>query len=98
MEALLAGRPVITSNVCPAVDYVAPAILQVPPDDVDAYERAIVQLADDVEMHRRLRQACEPVCRKFLDESTSFRTALRHALTAVGGRTPMAPRPLPAVP
>jgi glycosyltransferase involved in cell wall biosynthesis len=98
VEALLAGRPVITSNVCPAVDYVAPAILQVPPDDVDAYERAIVQLADDVELHGRLRQACEPVCRKFLDESTNFRAALRHALTAVAARQPMTPRLLPAAP
>lgn len=96
VEALLAGRPVITSSACPAVEYVSPAILQVPPDDVGAYERAILQLADDVELHRRLQRACEPVCRKFLDESTSFRAALRHALTAVGDHRPMTPRPLPA--
>lgn len=94
VEALLAGRPVITSNVCPAVQYVAPAVLQVPPDDGQAYERAILQLADNPQLHDRLRRECEPTCRKFLDEQTSFRAALRHAFAAVAEGRPMQPRPL----
>jgi glycogen synthase len=98
VEALLAGRPVITSNVCPAVEYVAPAVLQVPPDDGDAYERAILTLADDAATYDRLRGACEAVCRKFLDENTTYRAALRHALSAVAEGRPMTPRPLPATP
>jgi glycosyltransferase involved in cell wall biosynthesis len=98
VEALLAGRPVITSSVCPAVEYVEPAVLQVPPDDGDAYERAILTLADDAATYERLRAACEPVCRKFLDDATSFRTALRHVLSAVAEGRPITPRHLPATP
>jgi glycosyltransferase involved in cell wall biosynthesis len=95
VEALLAGRPVITSSAVPATEYVSPAILQVPPDDVDAYVRAILELADDVETHRRLQRASEAVCRTFLDESTSFRAALQHALAAVAAHRPMESRLLP---
>ena len=94
VEALLAGRPVVTSSVCPAVDYVAPAVLQVPPDDLAAYEAAILRLVDDRATHDRLRRACEPVCRKFLDGALSFRGALSHALTAVAGGHAVSPRPL----
>jgi glycogen(starch) synthase len=96
VEALLSGRPVITSSVCPAVDYVAPAILQVPPDDAGAYERAILQLADDAATYERLRSACARVCRKFLDETTNFRSALRHTLGALAEGRPVTPRRLPA--
>jgi glycosyltransferase involved in cell wall biosynthesis len=96
VEALLSGRPVITSSVCPAVDYVAPAILQVPPDDAAGYERAIVQLADDAASYERLRSACARVCRKFLDETTSFRSALRHTLGALADGRPVTPRRLRA--
>jgi glycosyltransferase involved in cell wall biosynthesis len=96
VEALLAGRPVITSNVCPAVEYVAPAVLQVPPDDLAAYEQAILRLADEPATYERLRAACAPICRQFLDPETSFRRALVHALSAIAEGRPMAPRLLPA--
>jgi glycosyltransferase involved in cell wall biosynthesis len=94
VEALLAGRPVITSRACPALSYVAPAVLQVPPDDLDAYQRAIVRLADDPVTYERLRAACEPTCRRFLDEETSFGRALQHVLSAVAREAPIESRPL----
>jgi glycogen(starch) synthase len=94
VEAVLSGRPAITSSVCPVVKYVEPAVLQVPPDDSAAYERAIVQLADDPVTYERLRRACEPCGRRFLDENTSFRAALRHAFGAIVEGRSMSPRPI----
>ena len=43
-EGVLSGRPVITSSVCPALDYVRDAVVEVPPDDVKGYGDAILKL------------------------------------------------------
>jgi glycogen(starch) synthase len=94
VEALLAGRPVITSSACPAVEYVRDAIIEVPPDDLVQYQRAIVELADDPALYQRLRAACEPTCRKFLDPNTSYRFALRQVLLEVSQGRPISPRSL----
>jgi glycogen(starch) synthase len=89
VEGLLAGRPVLTSEVCPAVRYVRPAVLLHGPDDVDGYCRSIIQLADDQERYRALQSQAAPAVEKFLDDTNSYATALRHVLTALAeGRTP----------
>jgi glycosyltransferase involved in cell wall biosynthesis len=89
VEALLAGRPALTSEVCPATRYVEGAVALVPADDPGAYLRAICELADSPERYLALQRACEPVSRRFLDERTSFRAALRHVLGAIAsGREP----------
>ena len=46
-EAILAGRPVITSQVCPALEYVRAAAVEVPPDNIEEYCQAILKLYDD---------------------------------------------------
>jgi glycosyltransferase involved in cell wall biosynthesis len=92
VESLLAGRPVVTSKVCPAVDYVRPGIVVVPPDDVDAYTRAILQLADDRARFAALQEACTPVSRKFLDPRLAYAAALRRTLLAL--RANQTPEPL----
>src|SRR5439155_26694737 len=51
VEGVLAGRPVVTSAVCPAVHYLGDAVVQVSVDDIDAYERAVQRLADDPEFY-----------------------------------------------
>ena len=42
-EAILAGRPVITSAVCPALAYIREAAIEVQPDNIDEYYQAILQ-------------------------------------------------------
>ena len=42
-EAILAGRPVITSPVCPALDYVRDAAVEVSPDNIEQYCEAILE-------------------------------------------------------
>ena len=58
VEAMLATRPVVTSRICPAIRYVRGAVLEVPPDDVQAYGDALLKLADDRGFYEQTRQSC----------------------------------------
>jgi glycosyltransferase involved in cell wall biosynthesis len=80
VEAVLAGRPVITSDVCPALAYVRQAAVEVPPDDVDAYARAILKLCDEPEFYASKRQACAVVARPFYDPASGWAAALKQVL------------------
>jgi glycosyltransferase involved in cell wall biosynthesis len=79
-EAVLAGRPVITSAVCPAIQYVGDAAYEVPVDNADAYGDAILALLNDPELYRRKAAACAQVSAPFYDLSRGWGTALRQAL------------------
>jgi glycogen(starch) synthase len=80
VEGVLAGRPVITSEVCPALEYVRDAVVEVPPDDVDAYQRAIVTLRDNAALYEQKRQACGALQAQFYDRSRGWAAALAKAL------------------
>jgi glycosyltransferase involved in cell wall biosynthesis len=86
-EAVLAGRPVITSAVCPALARVRPAAVEVPPDAVDAYCEAIVRLRDDRELYEQKRRACLPLQAQFYDPRNSYGAMLRDAIAGALGRT-----------
>lgn len=80
VEGVLAGRPVITSSVCPAIEYVRGAIVEVPPNDVDAYQAAIVRLCDDRDLYEQKRRACAELQQQFYDARLGWAEALRKAL------------------
>lgn len=82
-EAVLAGRPVITSEVCPAIRYVRDAVVEVPVNDVNAYRAAIEKLRDDENFYRQRCEACVKLRGQFLDMSRSWMAALRQALSTV---------------
>jgi glycosyltransferase involved in cell wall biosynthesis len=79
-EAILAGRPLITSAVCPALHYLRPASIEVPPDDVDAYHDAIVSLSDDDALYVKLQSATTPLQDQFYDRANSWYAAMRKAI------------------
>jgi len=79
-EAILAGRPVITSAVCPALDYVSNAIIEVPPDDVSGYLEAILKLASDKDYYREKQAMCLTLQSQFYDQSRSWQAALEHII------------------
>lgn len=83
VEGVLAGRPVVTSDVCPALDYVKDAVVQVPADDVQAYQDAIVQLCDDRALYDQKRQASVALQGPFYDPSNGWAAALRKALCSL---------------
>jgi glycosyltransferase involved in cell wall biosynthesis len=79
-EAILAGRPLVTSRVCPALEYLTDASVEVRPDDVGAYRDAIVRLRDDVDFYEKKRKACASLQEQFYDCSNSWYAAMRRAL------------------
>jgi glycosyltransferase involved in cell wall biosynthesis len=83
-EAILSGRPLITSAVCPALEYLRPASIEVEPENVAEYAAAIKRLAVDEAFYGRLRSACEPLQAQFFDPENSWLTAARKALNRLG--------------
>jgi glycogen(starch) synthase len=83
-EAVLAGRPVITSEVCPAIVYVREAVVEVQVDDVKAYGDAILQLHDDPVLYAEKVSATSCVREQFYDLDRSWMSALRKALAEAG--------------
>lgn len=97
VESLLAGRPVITSRVCPALDYVRDAVLEVPPDDVSGYLKAVIALADDRDLYWKLQAACASMAAPFRDAKNSYGAALGRVLRALSEDTDAVSSSIPTV-
>ncbi len=85
VESVLAGRPVITSSVCPAIACVREAVVEVPPDDVAAYGDAILRLQADDNFYEAKRRACLSYQEQFYDPAQGWSAALQ--LIAQAART-----------
>jgi glycosyltransferase involved in cell wall biosynthesis len=83
VEALLAGRPVVASDVCPSAEYVKDALLVYPGGDLDACRDRLLHLANDPALYAQKLESCWGASRPFLDERFSLRAALRGLLTAL---------------
>jgi glycosyltransferase involved in cell wall biosynthesis len=75
-EAVLSGRPVITSRVCPALGLVAEGAIEVEPDDVAGYRAAIERLCGDAALYAAKREACSRLATQFLDSKNSWGAGL----------------------
>ena len=71
-EAILANRPVITSAVCPALAYIREAAVEVQPDNIDEYQRAIISLSDNAEFYKQRQEACAALQKQFYDPKNSW--------------------------
>ncbi len=80
VEGVLAGRPVITSSVCPALGLVADAVVESPPDDPAGYFRAALLLASDPGLYAARRTACTRLQEQFYDPERSWGRALLRAV------------------
>jgi glycogen(starch) synthase len=89
VEGALVGRPVVTSSVCPAIRYVRDAVVEVPPDDTQAYGDAILKLYEDKGFYQGKHQGSLKVRGNFFDPLCGWGAALTHILTAIEqGRSP----------
>ena len=84
-EAILSGRPLVTSAVCPALEYLRPAAIEAEPDDVESYVDAISRLASDRDLYERKCSACGPLKAQFFDHRNSWLVAMETALAKLGG-------------
>jgi len=82
-EAILAGRPVVTSAVCPALHYIRDAAIEVQPDDVDGYCDAVVKLSRDRSIYEQKQSACVPLQAQFYDENNSYGAKLKIVLDRI---------------
>jgi glycogen(starch) synthase len=92
VEALLGGRPVITSKVCPAVDYVKSGICLVEADNPTSYFEQVVTLADDPIVYAKLQSGAREAGETFLSDTHSYGRAVEHLLNAFA--RDVAPLPL----
>jgi glycogen synthase len=89
VEAVLSGRPVIASSVCPALAYVRDAVLEVAPGDVKGYASAVLRLRDEPGLRESMAGACEGLKAQFLDVRRGWAEAFRHVVRAYrSGRKP----------
>jgi glycogen synthase len=79
-ESVLAGRPVITSPVVPALEILRPACFEAQTDDVDSYVQAILRLIDDPDKYTTLCKVCPQLLEQFYDPEQGLRAALKKVL------------------
>ena len=84
VEAVLASRPVVTSRVCPALEYVRPGVVEVPPDDPRAYGDAILRLVDNRALYEEKVRGCADSTEQFYDPAKSWAATLTKVLGLIG--------------
>lgn len=82
-EAILVGRPVLSSSVVPATEILKPAVVFARTGDVHDYADQIVKLADDHNRYRKLLTECERLRPIFFDRQNGFYEALSRAVKSV---------------
>lgn len=84
VEAVLAGRPFITSAVCPALNSLSAAGIEAAPDDATSYGDAILSLAYDGTLYRLKREACVGLQAQFYEPGNGYGAVLRRQLELSG--------------
>jgi glycosyltransferase involved in cell wall biosynthesis len=98
IESVLATRPVITSPMCPAIEYVRSACVEVAPDDVKGYGDAILRLEQDSAFYEEKRKNCQAAGNQFYDPSKGWGATFKRVLEVIGllpAATPRAAEPPP---
>lgn len=85
-ESILAGRPLVASRVCPAIDHLGGAPLAIRADDLEGYAEAIRQLANDAALYEEKRSACLRVAEPYYDWNEGVGGALLKILSDVRAR------------
>lgn len=83
-EAILAGRPIITNPVVPALEVLRPAAVEARTDDVDSYVEQILMLIDDDTRYDELARACPGLAEQFYDRKRGLTSVLSEILETRG--------------
>lgn len=84
-EAMLAGRPVITSVLSNALPVIGPAIQEAQPESVVSFVDAIEAIGTSPERWRKLQTATSACRQQFLDRSLSYAAAIDRLLAYASG-------------
>jgi glycosyltransferase involved in cell wall biosynthesis len=80
-EAILAGRPVITNPVVPALEVLRAACIEAQTNDIDSYVAAILKLTESPSQYRALCDACPPLRDQFYDRQQGLSAILKKAIS-----------------
>jgi glycogen synthase len=80
-EAILANRPLVASAVCPALEDLRIASVEVEPDNVHQYCEAILRLSDERELYLEKQAACMTLHEPFYNQENSWAAKIREALS-----------------
>ena len=83
VESILAGRPVITSQVVPAMNEVKSACYEAVTNDVNSYVLAVERIASDQSLYESMVLACKSEGMPFLDRSNGLSSVLKQAITYI---------------
>jgi glycogen synthase len=86
VEGVLAGRPVVSSAVCPSIASLPDAVVEAPPDDPKGYGDAIIRLREDRRFYEEKRQGCFAYQAQFYDAEQGWYGAFKTVLQAVQDR------------
>ena len=79
-EAVLAGRPIVSNPIVPALEVLAPAAMAARSNDPESHASAILALASDPMLYDRLQAACATLGQPFYDRERGLAAVLRRAL------------------
>lgn len=79
-ESVLAGRPVITSAVVPAIGEMKAACYEAVTNNIDSYVMGIEQISSDHALYEAMRLACLTEGRQFLDRSKGLTALLKQSI------------------
>jgi len=86
VEAVLAGRPVVTNPVVPAHEVLAPAVLLGRTNDAASHAEQVIAMASDRAVYQRLRDACPPLRDAFYDRGQGLAAVLERVVRERFGR------------
>ena len=79
-EAILAGRPVVTNPVVPALEVLRSACVEAKTDDAESHLEAVLKLATDADLYRSVCAACFQYQEQFYDRKYGLAQSLKTAL------------------
>ena len=80
VESILAGRPLVTNPVVPALELLWPACEAAVPGSAESHAAAIIRLALDPTLWESRRDSCKTVQEEFYDRERGMTAALRRLL------------------
>jgi glycogen synthase len=79
-EAILAGRPIISNPVVPALEVLRPAALEAKTNDLESYVEIISDLLQNPSEYKKLCEACIHLQPQFYDRSKGLASVLAEVL------------------
>ena len=79
-ESILAGRPIVTNAVVPALEILRAASIEAKTDDQESYRHCVESLAMDETLYTRLADARADLQAQFYDRQLGLNPVLKQAL------------------